>query len=447
MTYGDSILTFDHVSLHAGSIDTDTFNTTIIRQLSTYFRIIYVATSTGYNEHIISSQNYEPLIKLRITAISDNDDAFEYVLYPCNNTGHGFEQDIQLRSGEYSQFTFSVINDTDHTVDITDIQFCPESREQDMAEVLEQAESAVNIALNGMGLSTDPTVIDGSAYYELWLTRDNIRVPASRAYIKMDGNLDVSGQLSAEALYAAYGTFADLWVDRLSTSRRIVLYLKKLHQDDNHIEIAEEHIYFRTSAYLEGPAIQAEDPYGAPLYWDRQVWEEEGVTLATGVTLGDDGYPRYYGDRIHTTTIETPYPIYIYNYNDVDADKASFKYGMTQPDAQGRTWYMPILTLGQGSDSSGRNKGYIYKDLENMYFVYKAYSGKEIGVVTRSSGYMDLYGMRRTTSMDFSNWDAGSFSEAIEGVDDPINYIVTFDSSGNPVKITHPDGHECAISW
>ena len=49
---------------------------------------------------------------------------------------------------------------------------------------------------------------------------------ASYGQIILNGNVDVSGQLSADALYANYGEIADLHVDYLDTSRRIVRYLR-----------------------------------------------------------------------------------------------------------------------------------------------------------------------------------------------------------------------------
>ena len=107
---------------------------------------------------------------------------------------------------------------------------------------------------------------------------------------------------------------------------------------------------------------------------------------------------------------------------------------------------MPFITLGVG-DQTGNNKGFIIKDSTKLQVTFKTTEGKEIGMVANNTGYLDLYGLRRTTSMDFSGFDSGYFSETIEGESGSITYTVTFDGSGQPIKITHPDGHECTISW
>ena len=62
-------------------------------------------------------------------------------------------------------------------------------------------------------------------------------------------------------------------------------------------------------------------------------------------------------------------------------------------------------------------------------------------------GYLDLDGIRRATRLDFSGWDSGYFSETLEGIEGSTIYHVTFDDSGRPIKITYPDGLECAVTW
>ena len=71
--------------------------------------------------------------------------------------------------------------------------------------------------------------------------------------------------------------------------------------------------------------------------------------------------------------------------------------------------------------------------------------GNNIGIAMNSNGFTDLYGLRRTKVMDFSEWDSGYFNETVDG-DINIQYSIQFDSSGRPVKIT--DGsHETSVIW
>lgn len=434
MTFGSSILLFDHITLNAGSVDTHTFNTTRIAQLSEYFRIVFVANQ--YNDAIGADPSYTPTIKLRVVAECDSGDAYEYILYPIDMNGGGFKQDVRLRSGTYVNFTFSIINDSDSQLIVSDIQFCPESREEDMTSLLNASQNMVDALKASISLSVGQ-YSDGEGHSYINVTL-HVGDEVFTGTAVIEGNLQVSGQLSADELYAALGDMADLTVDHLSTARRIVKYLSKDTSDDNFLDIAEEHIHFMSGEYAEGTE-QAKNPYGANLYWEDQVWAVEGQTLASGVTLGTDGYPYYNGVRIFTTTTPTSYPVYIYTYT--DQTKAKFEFGTT-PEG----YYMPFITLGAG-DTNGNSKAFIIKDSTNLRVTFRAIGGKEIGMVAGFNGYLDLYGLRRTTSMDFSGWDSGYFSETIEGSSGSITYQVTFDGDGKPIKITHPDGHECTITW
>lgn len=80
-------------------------------------------------------------------------------------------------------------------------------------------------------------------------------------YIKLDGNVDVSGQLSADALYSAFGEIADLSVNRLSTSRRVVKYLAKDTTDDNFIRVEGQSLEF-VAGIAQSTTEQAKNPNG-----------------------------------------------------------------------------------------------------------------------------------------------------------------------------------------
>jgi hypothetical protein len=53
--------------------------------------------------------------------------------------------------------------------------------------------------------------------------------------------------------------------------------------------------------------------------------------------------------------------------------------------------------------------------------------------------------LRRAETLDFSTWDAGAFSETLEGGNNFV-YLVDFDNGGRPVKI-YDEEHECAVVW
>lgn len=248
-------------------------------------------------------------------------------------------------------------------------------------------------------------------------------------YIKLDGNVDVSGQLSADALYAALGEIADLTVDRLSTSRRIVKYLARDKTDDNFVRIHDQYIEFVSGVYADGTA-QAENPHGALLYWESD---------PSNASIGSDGYPYVNGERIFTTTTKTDWPVMIYTYTELVKRSIAF-------EQDGNGTYTPVDVFGAGN-ADGTNKARMLKSADGLELTYATKGGKQIGFMLGNSGYTDIMGLRKSTGLNFSEWDSGRFYERIDGDDTRYEYDVEFDSQGRPIKITDSTGHETAIYW
>lgn len=251
-------------------------------------------------------------------------------------------------------------------------------------------------------------------------------------YIKLDGNVDVSGQLSADALYAALGEIADLTVDRLSTSRRVAKYLAGDKSDDNFVRIHDQYIEFVSGVYADGTA-QAENPHGALLYWESD---------PSGASIGSDGYPYVNGERIFTTTTKTNWPVMIYTYTELVKRSIAF-------EKDGSGTYTPVDVFGAGN-ADGTNKARMLKSADGLELTYTATNGFQAGLKADTSGYLDFYGVRRTVGLNFAGWDSGSFRERIEGVNDALVYGVEFstvDGVQVPVKIIYPDRAEMVIQW
>ena len=247
-------------------------------------------------------------------------------------------------------------------------------------------------------------------------------------YIKLDGNVDVSGQLSADALYAALGEIADLSVNRLSTSRRVVKYLAGDTSDDNFIRVAEQSLEF-VAGIAKGTTEQAKNPNGELIYWEAD---------PAGASIGSDGYPYANGERIFTTTKQTSWPVMVYQYEEQVKRAISF-----QSDGQ---YYYPVDVFGAG-DTNGKQRGYLVKRQNSLELTYETSMGKQLGLAARDEGYLDLIGMRKTVGLNFSGWDKGSWGVLLEGVTEMLNYGVTLNSAGVPVKITYPDGTDFPILW
>lgn len=266
---------------------------------------------------------------------------------------------------------------------------------------------------------------DGRVYARLTLT---VGPNKYSGLITMEGNLQVSGQLSADALYAALGDIADLTVDRVSTSRRIVLYLKKDMSDDNYVRIRDQYIELVTGS-TDGTTEQAVNPSGVPIYWEDD---------PEGATLGTDGYPYRDGQRIYTTTKQTNWPVTVYRYGEAVKRSSGFE----KIDGI----YTPVDLFGAG-DEVGNQRARLVKKETGLELLYTTIRGKEVGMTAGDDGYLDLYGLRKTVGLDFSGWDSGTFTETVEGVDEPYSYRVDFDGEGRPVKISDDTGFELAVTW
>ena len=297
-------------------------------------------------------------------------------------------------------------------------------------ESLDGRVSDVTQTVDGISLSvTSSSSPDGETTAKITL---KVGPNNYTGYIKIDGNVNVSGQLSADALYAALGEIADLTVDRLSTSRRVVKYLAEDKSDDNFVRIHDQYIEFVSGVYADGTA-QAENPHGALLYWESD---------PSGASIGSDGYPYVNGERIFTTTTKTDWPVMIYTYTELVKRSIAF-------EQDGSGTYTPVDVFGAGN-ADGTNKARMLKSADGFELLYTATNGSQAGLKADTSGYLDLYGMRRTVGLNFAGWDSGSFRERIEGVNDAFVYGVEFstiDGAQVPVKIIYPDKTEMVIQW
>ena len=260
------------------------------------------------------------------------------------------------------------------------------------------------------------------------------------------GNYVFDGILGAnavftESLYAEQGDIAELTVDQLSTSKRIRKYNLRDTSDDNFIEVKDQYIKFITGTVKtqtvdeeEVPVTkQAKNRYGSNLYWSAEFDIDD---------VDENGYPYdSNGNQIYTTLDVTSWPVRVYDYKELVKSQFAF-------ELQDQT-YVPVLTLGAGDDH-GNNKGIINKSGEGLDILYSSSSGDILGLKALSSGYLDLYGLRKPVEIDFSEWGSsssvGHFYETLDG--NIINvFEVSFDGNGVPTMITDGDGHTTVITW
>lgn len=374
-------------------------------------------------------------------------------------------------NGEFRKYDY---NDLDNLPDVVTKQYV-DGKASEIEQTVDGIETRVTNAegdltqisqkVDGITLSVSTVTEHGEVFSKLTLKvgENNLY-----GYIKMDGNVDISGQLSVEELYASYGEVADLAVDKLTTTRRIVKYLEGDTSDDNFIRAYQQNVEWVTGK-ANGGTIQATNPDGVPLYWPVDV---------SNLSRGADGYPVTAQDeRIFTTTTRTKYPVQVYTYTEEVKRAISFE------PVNGV--YSPVDRFGAGN-AQGNNKAWIVKTADGFDIRYLTPDNREIGIhmstdgkVTidglvynveelreqlggdlrtinpdgstsglsvDANGYTDITGLRKVTAMDFSNIDSGVFSETLDG--GILNeYHVTRDASGRIAGITDAAGHQTAVTW
>lgn len=338
--------------------------------------------------------------------------------------------------------------------------------------------STIAQTVNGISLSVSTVTENGEIFSRITL---RIGEQELYGYIKLEGNVDVSGQLSAEAIYAGYGEVANLTVDAFNTSRRIVRYLQGDTSDDNFIRAQGQNLEWVT-AHPTGGTAQAVNPDGAPLYWPVDV---------SDLSRGPDGYPvTAQQERVFTVTTPTAYPVQVYTYTE------EIKRGVSFEPVNGI--YSPVDRFGAGN-AQGNNKAWIVKTADGFDIRYLTPDNQEIGIrmstdgkvtidglaydadkirallglsdgsatpesgsgfdltqvnadgslsglAVDADGYADIRGLRKVVSLDFSNIAFGRFSETLDG--GIVNaYRVSRDASGRVSAITDASGHETAVLW
>lgn len=287
--------------------------------------------------------------------------------------------------------------------------------------------SKIDQKVDGISMSVSGTLTDGThSYVEISL---KVGEHTTKGYVVIDGNVNVSGQLSAEALYAALGDIAKLTVDSVSTSRRIPKYLAGDTSDDNYIDIAEQHIRLMRGT-TDGTSEQAKNPNGSLLYWENDI---------SNASIGSDGYPYLNGVRVFTTTETTDWPVMVYVYEDFVRREITFN----TDDARTP---IDVFGHGYGMDDPDRGKGFIQK-FTNSFDMWLINSKGERRGIFIGDQYTDITGLRKTSGLNFSEWDNGRFYERVDGDDTRYEYSVEFDAQKRPTKITDADGHEMSIYW
>lgn len=289
----------------------------------------------------------------------------------------------------------------------------------------------VSEALFNSDVFTMRALIDG-------VMKDRIYFDPIKGDYVFDGALGADAVFT-DSLYAEMGDIAELTVDRLSTSRRVRLYNLRDTSDDNFLEIQDNYLHLVTGTVISQSGVplteQASNRYGQLLYWS----EIPDHINAQGYPEDEDG------NQIYATTTEPVVPeggsldsyrVMVYQYNEqIKSELAFFNDGST---------YVPKLTMGAG-DNQGNSKGYLFKEQTDLLLQYVNSDGNDVSITLGDDGFVEINKLRRAEIMDFSNYNAGFFTETLEG-NVYCSYLVDFDSNGYPIRI-YDNEHSCEIVW
>lgn len=230
----------------------------------------------------------------------------------------------------------------------------------------------------------------------------------------------VSNTVITNELYAGYGAVADLAVDEVRTDyMRAARYLVGNTNDLNYIHVHDEEITFY-NARVTDPVGAEQLHHGSRFFWWRDDTHQEMTSLE-----------------------DTGLPVMVFTYD--EAPKAKIHFG-TGTDREGVEWKLPVIDLGEGTDTAGNGTGRLVKHAQGMELTYRTKHGQRIGLSMGDDGYADVQGLRRTTRLDLSGFSTGVIRETVDG-GATEEYAVTFDAEGRPATLTDGSGHVTEVVW
>ena len=162
----------------------------------------------------------------------------------------------------------------------------------------------------------------------------------------------ISNSVVTKSLYAERGDIAQLTVDWLSTSKKVMKYLNGDTSDDDYIEAHEQGIELKNaSVVMSGDTPLTEpliDRYGNALYWQKDISYAEII----------NGFPYVNGKQVYMDTAVTDYPVRVYKYAVATNMRIDFE------EESGEN--VPKLKFGDGNNGTSE----IFKSYEGLLLNY-----------------------------------------------------------------------------
>ena len=118
----------------------------------------------------------------------------------------------------------------------------------------------------------------------------------------------ISNSVVTKSLYAERGDIAQLTVDWLSTSKKVMKYLNKDTTNDDYIEVHEQGIELKSASVVMSDGLPLTevllDRNLNALYWQKDITYAEII----------DGFPYVNGKQVYMDIEVTDYPVRVYQY-------------------------------------------------------------------------------------------------------------------------------------
>lgn len=133
--------------LRAGGSATTSLTTTELAKLTEWFRLTYIGAKFA--------NNYLPEIRIVVQAQLVSGERFTITGYPVNNSNGVYQQEFQIKAGEYSICTYTIESDVDVAVSLWEL--CPTANEVDPQTIIDGVSQALPRLL--FDYNTSPLIV------------------------------------------------------------------------------------------------------------------------------------------------------------------------------------------------------------------------------------------------------------------------------------------------
>lgn len=133
--------------LRAGGSATTSLTTTELAKLTEWFRLTYIGAKFA--------NNYLPEIRIVVQAQLVSGERFTITGYPVNNSNGVYQQEFQIKAGEYSICTYTIESDVDVAVSLWEL--CPTANEIDPQTIIDGVSQALPRLL--FDYNTSPLIV------------------------------------------------------------------------------------------------------------------------------------------------------------------------------------------------------------------------------------------------------------------------------------------------